>query len=170
MHVPGHFTEKVKASKTAERRVAVAAGTVHKSRGTAFDLQKKSKMSCCSEVMQPIETSSCCTPKDSAAQAARVMRDSGCGCAPVIADTKDLKLVGVVTERDVCCSVVADSRDASKMLVEEIMRPSSACCEASESTEKAHRKLLEHRTTSLPVINEAGGCCGTISIQGLEKV
>ena len=76
-------------------------------------------MSCCSDVMKPIEASSCCTPKDSAVRAARAMRDSGCGCAPVVADTKDLTLVGVVTERDVCCSVVADDRHGSQLRVEE---------------------------------------------------
>ena len=126
-------------------------------------------MSCCSDVMEPIEASSCCTPKDTAAQAARAMRDSGCGCAPVVEDTESLKLVGVVTERDVCCGVAADDRLASEVRVEEIMRPSSACCGAGESVEEARRKLHEHRSTSLPVVDKAGGCCGTVSMHSLER-
>ena len=126
-------------------------------------------MSCCSDVMKPIEASSCCTPQDTAAHAARAMRDSGCGCAPVVEDTKGLKLVGVVTERDVCCGVAADDRRASEVRVKEIMRPSSACCGASEPVDKARRTLHEHRATSLPVVNSAGGCCGTVSVHGLDK-
>lgn len=126
-------------------------------------------MSCCSDVMKPIEASSCCTPKDTAAHAARAIRSSGCGCAPVVEDTKNLKLVGVVTERDVCCGVAADDRRASEVRVEEIMRPASACCSANESVEEAQRKLHEHRTTSLPVVDGAGGCCGTVSVHGLQK-
>ena len=35
-------------------------------------------MNCCSDVMEPIEASSCCTPKDTAAPAAPAMRTSGC--------------------------------------------------------------------------------------------
>ena len=120
-------------------------------------------MSCCSDVMKPVETSSCCTPKDSAAQAARTMRESGCGCAPVVEDTEHLKLVGVVTERDVCCEVAADDRRASEVRVEEIMRPASACCGADEPVDSARRRLHEHRATSLPVVDKAGCCCGTIS-------
>jgi len=81
-------------------------------------------MSCCSDVMKPIEASSCCTPQDTAAQAARAIRDSGCGCAPVGAD---------------------------------------------EPVEEARRKLHEHRATSLPVVDKAGGCCGTVSAHGLAK-
>jgi CBS domain-containing protein len=87
----------------------------------------------------------------------------------VVEDTKKLKLVGVVTERDVCCGVAADDRRASEVRVEEIMRPSSACCGADEPVEEARRKLHEHRATSLPVVDKAGGCCGTISVHGLTK-
>jgi len=125
-------------------------------------------MSCCSDVMKPIEASSCCTPQDTAAHAARAMRSSGCGCAPVVEDTKDLKLVGVVTERHLCCDVVADDRRASEVRVEEIMRPASACCGADQPVDEARRKLHEHSATSLPVVNSAGGCCGTVSVHGLE--
>jgi CBS domain-containing protein len=53
--------------------------------------------------------------------------------------------------------------------VEEIMRPSSACCGADDPVEEARRKLHEHRATSLPVVDKAGGCCGTVSVHGLAK-
>ena len=126
-------------------------------------------MSCCSDVMEPIKASSCCTPKDTAAQAAQAMRTSGCGCAPVVEDADRLTLVGVVTERDVCCGVAADDRQASDVRVEEIMRPRSACCGADEPVDEARRKLHEHQATSLPVADSAGGCCGTVSVHRLEK-
>ncbi len=125
-------------------------------------------MSCCSDVMKPIEASLCCTPKDTAATAAKVMRESGCGCSPVVEDTEDFNLVGVVTERDICCGVAADDRRASEVRVEEIMRPASSCCGTDEPIEEARRKLREHQATSLPVVNETGGCCGTVSVHSLE--
>ena len=126
-------------------------------------------MGCCSEVMQRIEAASCCTAQDTVAHAARAMRDSGCGCAPVVDDKKNLKLVGGVTERDVCCGVAAEDRRASEVRVSEIMQSASTCCGAEESVEKASRKLDEHRATSLPVVDSAGCCCGTVSAHGLEK-
>jgi len=123
---------------------------------------------CCSDVMKPTEASACCTPQDSADVAARAMRDSGCGCAPVVKDKKDLKVVGVVTEGDVCCGVAAEDRRGSEVRVEQIMRPMSACCAADEPVEEARLKLREHRATTLPVTNQAGACCGTVSIHSLE--
>ena len=127
-------------------------------------------MPCCSDVMDPIEASSCCTPQDTAARAAQAMRASGCGCAPVVEDTASLKVVGVVTERDVCCSVAADDKRASDVPVAAIMRPASACCGTDEPVEHARRKLHEHRATSLPVVNKTGGCCGTVSSHRVSDV
>ena len=118
--------------------------------------------------MKPIAASACCTPSDTAAHAARAMRDSGCGCSPVVENAANLKVVGVVTERDVCCSV-ADDRRASEVRVDEIMRPASACCAADDSLEDARRTMHEHRATTLPVVDKAGGCCGTVSMHQVAK-
>ncbi len=126
-------------------------------------------MSCCSDVMKPIEESSCCTPQETTQRAAQAMRETGCGCSPVVENKQNRRLVGVVTERDVCCSVAAEDRRASEVRVEEIMRPPSACCGADEPVEEAHRKLHEHQATSLPVVDKAGSCCGTISAHHLKR-
>lgn len=120
-------------------------------------------MSCCSDVMKPIEASSCCTPQDTAEHAAKAMKHSGCGCAPVVENTDNLKLVGVVTERDICHSVAAEDVKASDVSVEKIMRPASSCCGVDDSLEETEVKLKEHESTSLPVIDKAGNCCGTVS-------
>ena len=126
-------------------------------------------MSCCSDVMKPIDAASCCTPDETAAHAARAMRTSGCGCSPVVADTKTMRLVGVVTERDVCCGVAADDRRPSEVSVKEIMRPLAACCGADAPVDEARHKLHEHHATSLPVADAAGCCCGTVSSDQLVK-
>ena len=124
-------------------------------------------MSCCSDKMEPIAMESCCTPRDTLQRAAQAMRETGCGCAPVVEDRRTRRLVGVVTERDVCHGTAADDRLASDVAVADVMRPASACCGENESLEDAQRKLDQHRTTSLPVVDKSGGCCGTISAHRL---
>ena len=120
-------------------------------------------MSCCSEKMEALNTESCCTPGDTVQQASHAMRKTGCGCSPVLKDKESRTVVGVVTERDVCHKVVADDRKASETAVEEIMSPASACCGKDDSLDEVRRKLHEHEATSLPVVDKAGSCCGTIS-------
>lgn len=131
--------------------------------------KEKNKMSCCSDVMKPIEAAGCCTPRDTAAHAAQAMKHSGCGCAPVVEDTENLKLVGVVTERDICHGVAAEDLKASEVTVKEIMGPASACCGMDDSLEEAASKLDEHQATSLPVVDKAGGCCGTVSSSQIRQ-
>jgi len=119
--------------------------------------------------MEPIEAASCCTPEDTAATAAQAMKHSGCGCAPVVENTENLKLVGVVTERDICHSVAAEDVKASEVSVEKIMSPAASCCGADDSLKETERKLHEHQTTSLPVVNAEGSCCGTVSLHHIRE-
>ena len=127
-------------------------------------------MSCCKDKMKPVETDSCCTPRETSQHAALSMRKTGCGCAPVVEDKQSRRLVGVVTERDVCHRVTADNRRPSEVLVEEIMRPATACCGMDESLEEARNKLDAHQATSLPVVDKVGCCHGTISAHHLGKM
>lgn len=126
-------------------------------------------MNCCKDKMEAIEMHSCCSPKDTVQNAAETMRKSGCGCAPVVDNEQSRRLVGVVTERDVCHSVATDNRSPSEISVQEIMRSASSCCDMDEPIEEVRRKLDMHQTTSLPVADKAGCCCGTISSHHLVE-
>ena len=126
-------------------------------------------MSCCKDMMETVALESCCSPQDTAQAAAQKMRKTGCGCAPVVEAEPSRRLVGVVTERDVCHDVATVDRRPSEILVEEIMRPASACCGIDDTIEQARHKLDTHKATSLPVVDKAGSCCGTISSHHLKK-
>ena len=126
-------------------------------------------MGCCKDKMETVASESCCSPQDTAQAAAQKMRSTGCGCSPVIEDQPGRRLVGVVTERDVCHEVATVDQRPSEILVEKIMRPASACCGMDDSVEEARQKLDTHQATCLPVVDEAGCCCGTISSHHLGK-
>ncbi len=125
-------------------------------------------MSCCVDVMEKVAVESCCTPQDTAHDAAKAMRDTGCGCSPVVENKQDLKLVGVVTAHDISHHVAAEDRKASAVSVKEIMKPVSSCCGVDESVEGAWLKMHENNIASLPVADRAGSCCGTVSAHHLS--
>ncbi len=127
-------------------------------------------MSCCKDKMEPVGTDSCCTPRETSQDAALMMQKTGCGCAPVVEDKESRRLVGVVTERDLCHHVAAENRRPSEVPVEKIMRAASACCGMSDSLEEARRTLDAHRATSLPVVDKEGCCHGTISSRHLREM
>lgn len=55
----------------------------------------------CKDKMEPVAMESCCSPQDTAQNAAQAMHKTSCGCAPMVEDRQSRRLVGVVTERDV---------------------------------------------------------------------
>ena len=52
----------------------------------------------------------CCTPQDSAQTVATLMEKHDIGGLPVVSEITDPLLEGIVTDRDLCCSVVAGTR------------------------------------------------------------
>ena len=53
----------------------------------------------------------CCVPSDTAQVAALIMRDEDVGIVPVVGSDKNRVLVGVVTDRNLCLSVIAERHD-----------------------------------------------------------
>ena len=62
-----------------------------------------------------------CVPTDTAQHAAGLMRDEHAGIVPVVESAQSLRIVGVVTDRDLCMNVVAEGRDPRSVPVEECM-------------------------------------------------
>ena len=54
----------------------------------------------------------CCVPGDKAQNVAKIMRERNVGSLPVVADQQSRKLIGMITDRDLCCSVIAEGLDA----------------------------------------------------------
>ena len=61
------------------------------------------------EIMSPDPV--CCLPSDTAQAVAQIMCDQNVGAVPVVLDYQTKELIGVITDRDLCCSVVARGLD-----------------------------------------------------------
>src|SRR6266700_1245687 len=96
------------------------------------------------EVMSP--NPDCCTPGDSAQMAARIMRDGNIGSIPVVIDQQSRELVGVITDRDLCCSIVADGLDPK-------MTPIQKC----------ERAMQEHQIRRIPIVDSDNRVIGIVA-------
>ena len=70
----------------------------------------------------------CCWPSSSTLSAALLMQETDTGIVPVIQDPFTPRLIGVVTDRDLCLYVVAAGRDPSSSWVDGCMRQDPVCC------------------------------------------
>ncbi len=103
------------------------------------------------EVMSPNPV--CCTPGDSAQMVARIMRDGNIGSIPVVIDQQSRELVGVITDRDLCCSIVADGLDPKMTPIQKFISLDPVTCRDGENVEKCERAMQEHQIRRIPIVD-----------------
>src|ERR1700745_3256704 len=70
----------------------------------------------------------CCVPTDPVMKAAQIMKSEDVGPVPVVEDKEEMKLTGIVTDRDLAIKVVAEARDPKTTAVEEVMSQGLVTC------------------------------------------
>jgi len=105
-----------------------------------------------------------CTPPCTAEMAASLMYQSDTGILPVVQDSLDLKLIGVVTDRDLCLAVIAARRDPAHTVVNECMSRNPLCVGPEDDIKQAVDLMAEHQVRRLPVVDEHGKVVGMLSL------
>ena len=105
----------------------------------------------------------CCLSTDTASKAAQLMRVVDVGSIPVGEDDQTLKLVGIVTDRDLAIRVVADGRSANLTRVADVMSHEIITCRASDDLQKAVDAMSLHQLRRIPVIDDDHRIVGIIS-------
>ena len=105
----------------------------------------------------------CCTPNDSAQNAAKMMCDRNVGSIPVVADHQSRALVGMITDRDLCCSIVAHGLDPKTTLIQEFITYTPVSCRDRENVATCERLMQEHQVRRIPVVDAEGRVIGIVS-------
>jgi CBS domain-containing protein len=107
------------------------------------------------------ENPACCTPDTPLDQVAMLMREHDCGEIPVIDPAE--QPIGVVTDRDIVCRVVADGKNP-------MAYPAGICMSQPVATVAVDAPLGDviatmelHQVRRVPVVDELGRCVGMIS-------
>ena len=111
----------------------------------------------------------CCLPSDSAHRAASLMRRFDIGALPVVDDEYHRRLLGIVTDRDLCLFVVAANRVSAEVTVEECMMRNPVCCAPDDDVCRALELLRVHHVHRLPVVNSHGLLVGMVSLTDLVR-
>jgi CBS domain-containing protein len=112
------------------------------------------------EVMSPNPV--CCVPSDSAQRAARTMCDHNVSI-PIVLDEESRKLVGVITDRDLWCTVVADGLDPKSVTVEKFMTLNPVTCREGENVENCERLMQEHQIRRMPIVDGEDRVIGIVA-------
>jgi CBS domain-containing protein len=106
------------------------------------------------------------TPTTTIREAARQMHDAHVGALPVITDGQ---LVGIITDRDICCKVTASGRDAGWTKVDEVMVHTVATCFDDQNISEAATIMIKNHVRRLPVLNHDNEMVGFLSVDDLAR-
>jgi len=117
------------------------------------------------DVMTP--DPACCTRNTSVDDIARMMVQNNCGEIPVI-DTAD-HVIGVVTDRDIVCRVVAEGKNPVGYTAETCMSHSVVTVDEETPLEEVVATMEQHQIRRVPVVADGGCCAGIISQADLAR-
>jgi len=105
----------------------------------------------------------CCVLSDSAQTVAKILCDRNIGSMPVLADQQSRKLVGMITDRDLCCSVIAQGLDPKTTQIEKLISFPPMSCRDGENIETCERLMQEHQVRRVPIVDAEDRVIGIVS-------
>jgi len=106
-----------------------------------------------------------CTTTTNLAEAASFMWDYDCGILPVVADGG--RVVGLITDRDICIAGATKNRNLSDIAVEEIITSKIYSCAPEDDVRKALQTMQQRKVRRLAVVAPDGTLQGIVSINDI---
>lgn len=115
------------------------------------------------EVM--MRTPYCCQPATNLGSATELMWNANCGFLPV--EASDGKVIGVITDRDICIALGTRNRLAGDVTVSEVMPGKLYSCAPDDDIHVALQTMKEGKVRRLPVIAKNGPLVGVVSMDDI---
>lgn len=113
----------------------------------------------CRDLMTRDVTS--CAPETSLRDVAEMMESENVGSIPVV---ENGRLLGLVTDRDIVCRVIAEGRDTRTTMAREAMSEDLVTCLPEETVIDAIHKMGENQVRRIPVCDPTGRLRGILSM------
>ncbi len=110
----------------------------------------------------------CCTASCPAHTAAKLMQQVEHGVIPVLEEDRS-RVVGVITDRDLCLKVLGKAADGATTLVGACMTANPLYCHAGDDAYLVLELITNQGLRGMVVLNEQGGLEGVISIVALAN-
>lgn len=111
----------------------------------------------------------CCTRTTSVRNAARMMRELDIGFLPVIDELWTGKLMGVVTDRDLCLTGLGEQHDPTLTTVEDCMAVDPITCTPDMDVREILETMAQHQIHRMPVVDRDRHVQGIVGISDLVR-
>jgi len=111
----------------------------------------------------------CCTRTTSVRNAVGMMRALDIGFLPVIDELWTRKLMGVVTDRDLCLAALGEPHDPTLTTVEDCMATDVVTCTPDMDIREILEMMAERQIRRVPAIDREGHVQGIVGISDLIR-
>jgi CBS domain-containing protein len=111
----------------------------------------------------------CCTMDTPLNDVARMMVGCDCGEIPVVERQDMKKPLGVVTDRDIVCRVVAEGKNPLTMNAGSAMTSPAVTARENDDIDEIKRVMETHQIRRVPVVDENGEICGIVSLADIAR-
>ncbi len=108
-----------------------------------------------------------CQLGDDLATAARLMWEHDCGAIAVTGE--DGKLVGMITDRDICMATFTKSSPPHAIAVRDAMAKQVFSCYAQQSVEAAERLMSSNKIRRIPITDGYNQPIGMLSLNDIAR-
>ncbi|HUJ82281.1 MAG TPA: CBS domain-containing protein [Candidatus Acidoferrales bacterium] len=106
-----------------------------------------------------------CRPETNLGSAIEMLWVRNCGMLPIV-DARQ-KVIGVVTDRDLCVALGTRNRPAGQITVGEVATGEAYTCRSGDDIHVALQAMANNRVRRLPVVNEDGVLEGILSMDNV---
>jgi CBS domain-containing protein len=106
-------------------------------------------------------------PDTDLAVVAKLMWEGDCGAVPVV--TEDRKVIGMITDRDICIASATRSKPPAEIRASEVIGTNNGvhAVKPDDDVRVALRTMRKHRVRRLPVVDREQRLAGILSINDL---
>ena len=111
----------------------------------------------------------CCTPSTTLNDAAHMMWQNDCGSLPVLQSDKDRRVVGMITDRDICMAAYHQGKSLKEIAVKDAMSRSVRACAPSDDVSEAEKLMRDAKVRRLPVVDDQSSLVGCLSLAQIVR-
>lgn len=106
-----------------------------------------------------------CNPSTNLAAATELLGSCGCGALPVVDASR--RVVGIITDRDICLAVGTRDQRPSELVADQAMSRQVATCRTDNDIHSALNVMRTRKVRRIPVVSDAGKLDGILCLSDL---
>ena len=108
-----------------------------------------------------------CKADHTLACSAQIMWDRDCGCVPIVDD--DNRVVGIITDRDICMAALSQGRRLDEIPVHATATKTVVCVASDATIEEAEVLMKDRQVRRIPVVDHEGRLQGILSMSDIAR-